>query len=454
MADIDVVHAADALPKAPAYPKPWNVGTRLLFRFSFTYLVLYSLIPLAFVSPALLRDRSLFANSQKVWTALSVWAASNVFRATGFDPTFMGSDSVLGWSQAGVIVLTALAAVAVWSMLDRKHREYATLHAWLRLVVRMALALALVFYGAQKVWPDQMPLVRPHQLLAELGSYTPPQLLWVFVGASSGYERFSGIVEVVAGALLFVPRFTTLGSLLALGALTHVLALNVFYDVNVKLFSFHLLLMALFLLSSDVRRLTDVFLFNRSAAPAVEPRVFRSRRTERAALIIQVVFGVVAVSGMLAFHHGLMPLLNVTEPSRVPYYGIWDVDDFSLDGTSHGPLLTDEIRWRRIVFDDYSTASIQRMNGAVIATRLFKDVAHGTMTINYAGDPRPELREFVGLRWRAVLHVDVISPDSLVMKGQYDGRPLTVSLRRSTRHFVLEPNQPHWILHERPVFSN
>jgi pimeloyl-ACP methyl ester carboxylesterase len=133
---------------------------------------------------------------------------------------------------------------------------------------------------------------------------------------------------------------------------------------------------------------------------------------------------------------------------------VWDIDDFSLDGTSHAPLLTDDIRWQRIVFDDYNTASIQRMNGAVIVTRLLKDVAHGTMTFNYAGDPRPELREFGGPKWRAVLHVDAISPDSLVMQGQFDGHPLTIRLQRSKLHFVLEPNEPHWILHERPVLFN
>jgi len=453
MTDINVVETPHALPEAPADRTPWNVTTRVLFRFAFVYLTFYSLIPLAFVSPALLRDRSVFVNSQKVWTAVSVFATKNIFfNTTKFDPTFMGSDSVLGWSQAGLIVLTAFIAAAVWSVLDRKHREYETLYAWLRVVVRIALALTLVFYGAQKVWPDQMQLVRPHQLLSELGSFTPLQLLWVFVGASPGYERFSGLVEVAAGALLFVPSLTTLGSLLAVVALTHVFALNVFYDVNVKLFSFHLLMMALFLLVADVRRLTDVFLFNRSVAPAIEPPLFQSRTAARAALIVQVLFGIVAISGMLAFHHGLVPVLNVIEPSQVPYYGVWDVDDFSVDGTSHAALVTDEIRWHRIVFDDYNTASIQRMNGAVIVARLLKDVAHGTMTFNYAGDPRPELREFGGPKWRAVLRVNPLSPDSLMMQGQYEGYSLTVRLERSKVHTFLEPNEPHWILTERPRF--
>lgn len=98
----------------------------------------------------------------------------------------------------------------------------------------------------------------------QLGSYTPQQFLWLFIGVSPGYERFAGCVECLDGALLFVPQLTTLAALLATMALTQVFALNVFYDVHVKLFSLHLLLMACFLLLPDVRRLADVFLFNRA----------------------------------------------------------------------------------------------------------------------------------------------------------------------------------------------
>jgi hypothetical protein len=32
-------------------------------------------------------------------------------------------------------------------------------------------------------------------------------------------------------------------------------------------------------------------------------------------------------------------------------YGIWQVDGFSVGGYRRDPLLTDELRWRRVVFD-------------------------------------------------------------------------------------------------------
>ncbi len=73
-------------------------------------------------------------------------------------------------------------------------------------------------------------------------------LLWTFMGYSKTYNLFTGLVEFTAGALLFIPRLSTLGSLLSVGALANVLLLNLSYDVPVKLYSFNLLLMGLFLM--------------------------------------------------------------------------------------------------------------------------------------------------------------------------------------------------------------
>jgi uncharacterized membrane protein YphA (DoxX/SURF4 family) len=304
--------------------------------------------------------------------------------------------------------------------------------------------MTLIAYGAQKVWPVQMPPPHPHQLLGELGSYTRNQLLWVSVGASPGYERFTGSMEVLAGTLLFVPQLATLAALLAILVMTQVLALNVFYDVQVKLFSFHLLLMALFLLLPDLRRLRD-FLLNRATQAHEPSRLFRSARVAQIASGAQIVAGAIAVAAIVPFFHTAAEALNDT--SRVPYYGVWDVDDFSLDGLSHPPLVSDDARWQRLIFDEFGTASIQRMNGAVIIVGRQWDSGHGTMTLTYRGDARSSTPA-----WKAVLHADSTSPDALQLQGQLNARPLSLRLRRSTMRFTLEPYETHWVLRERPDF--
>jgi uncharacterized membrane protein YphA (DoxX/SURF4 family) len=430
----------------PAERRAWRTTTLILFRLAFVYMPLYLVIPLlGIVSQPLLHTRSVVIAAQRIWTPLSAWAANALFRARQFDPSFYASDSVLGWALAGLLALIAVVGAVIWSALDRKRRNYDGLHAWLRLVIRLVLGMTLIVYGAQKFWPAQMPLIRPHQLLGELGSYSRSQLLWVFVGASPGYERFTGSVEVLAGMLLFVPQLTTLAALVATLAMTQVVALNVFYDVQVKLFSFHLLLMALFLLIPDLQRLRD-FALNRPTVAPEPPRLFQSARAARITSVAQIIVGAVATASIVPFSHTAAQIMNVSDISRVPYYGVWDVQDFSLDGISYPPLISDETRWQRLVFDDYFTASIQRMNGRVIVARLLKNPADGTMTLTYAGDARSDIS---GAKWRAVLHADTTSHESLVLQGQLNGRALSLRLQRSTIQSALEPYETHWVLRER-----
>ncbi len=49
------------------------------------------------------------------------------------------------------------------------------------------------------------------------------------------------------------------GALVCLGDWIHVFALNVTYDVPVKPLSFHLILLSLFVLAPDLKRLADFF---------------------------------------------------------------------------------------------------------------------------------------------------------------------------------------------------
>jgi hypothetical protein len=98
------------------------------------------------------------------------------------------------------------------------------------------------------------------------------------MAASRTYVLFAGLAEVLGGALLFVPRLATLGALICAANLTNVLMLNS-YDVPVKLYSFHLLLKAVFLLAPDVPRLAALLMFNRRVDPGRPQRLFAMTRS-------------------------------------------------------------------------------------------------------------------------------------------------------------------------------
>ena len=105
------------------------------------------------------------------------------------------------------------------------------------------------------------------RLIAPYGDFSPMGVLWAFVGASPAYTMFTGIVEVVGGALLLFRRTATLGAIVSAGALLNVFVLNMCYDVPVKLYSFNLLLMSVFLISPDMSRIANVLVLNRPTQP-------------------------------------------------------------------------------------------------------------------------------------------------------------------------------------------
>src|SRR4029079_8818976 len=104
----------------------------------------------------------------------------------------------------------------------------------------------------------------PERLLEPYGESSPMGLLWTFMGYSLPYNGFTVAAGVVRVFLLFLRRTTTLGALIVSAVMVNVVMLNFCYDVPVKLFSSHLLVMAGILTIPDLRRLAGVLVFNRS----------------------------------------------------------------------------------------------------------------------------------------------------------------------------------------------
>lgn len=204
----------------------------------------------------------------------------------------------------------------------------------------------MVAYGTIKVIPLQMPAPGLTRLLEPFGNFSPMGVLWYSVGASRAYEMFAGCAELAAGILLFVPGLATLGALVCLLDVIQIFVLNMTYDVPVKLFAFHLILMSLMLLAPEASRLANVLVLNRTANPSAQPTLTRGRRANWVALAVQLVFGAylvgmstyAAVQGWKGYGGGA--------PTS-PLYGIWNVDEMSIDGRIRSPLITDYDRWRR-----------------------------------------------------------------------------------------------------------
>ena len=112
---------------------------------------------------------------------------------------------MFGWILAFCLLVIATVATGIWSILDRRRKDYAALHQWFRLFVRFALAGQMLNYGLDKVIPLQMPYPSLTKLVQPFGTFSPMGVLWSSIGAAPAYEIFAGCAEVFGGLLLIIP---------------------------------------------------------------------------------------------------------------------------------------------------------------------------------------------------------------------------------------------------------
>jgi hypothetical protein len=399
------------------------------------YLVLYTLpFPFTLVPVA---GTALVTPYGEFWNAAVPWVGARAFGLTITVRPNGSGDTTYNYVQVFCFAVVSLVLAGIWTLIDRRRGRGGVggLFDWLRLDIRLWLATTMITYGAVKVIQSQFPAPTLGRLLEPFGEASPMGLLWTFMGASRGYNVFTGLGELVGGVLLVSRRTTLLGALICLGVMSHVAALNFCYDVPVKLFSLHLLLAALFLAGPDLARLADLFLLNRAVAPAAIRPLFRNVWLHRTGLVVRtgylVAFLVMALVGAQASRY----LYGDLAP-RSPLYGIWEVVEFRFDGMDRPPLTTDPVRWRRVVFDSAGMITIQPMSDSLNRYLLKLDDAKKTLTLSRRTDPKAT----------SSLAYSRPEPDVLALDGTFEGRKVVARLRRvDPKSFLLLGRGFHWI---------
>jgi predicted DCC family thiol-disulfide oxidoreductase YuxK len=293
-----------------------------------------------------------FRSYGDLWTRAIQWFGSNV---VGVDASILpngSGDTTFNYVETLVDLLLAAAGATIWKVSGRWQtplvKDLVTTSA------RYFLAAMMLTYGWGKLIPVQMPEPGPDRLISSFADTSPMGLLWTFMGASKPYQMLCGFLEVLGGALLLFRRTTLSGALLSAVAMSQVLALNLCFDVPVKLLSSHLVLFALFLLAPHMPRLFS-FLLGLPAKPLpADPMPLVGRWPKRSRVVIKSVLVVLflCVPSVMSY----LQLKETLQQDKGPLHGLYSAEPSrNLNAES----------WVRVgISGGYQRIGIQRRDGS------------------------------------------------------------------------------------------
>jgi len=426
-------------PTTQEATRDWTLAERFGFRLVLVYVVLYT-----FPGPIHELYGTDFISKPwgAMWDAIVPWFAAHVLRlAHPLDLSPSGSgDRLVDWLYIPAQLALAVIVATVWSLIDRRRRSHQKLFAAFTIYLSLTLARTMFSYGFDKVIPNQFSPMDPAKLTQYIGEASPGGFAWSFLGFSVPYEVFAGAAETLAASLLLFRRTRTLGALIGTAVLTNVFMLNMSFDIPVKQYSAHLLLMCVFLAALDRERLIDLFLRGRATAAPSHVELFTTRRSRIVAWVAGVaVSGWIIGSTFYSEYRGLYEFGRLSP--RGPLYGIFEVEEFVKNGAVQPPLLTDATRWRRFATNKFS-ALVRFSTDSSARFGLRTDTLKRMATLARGPD---------STKWVRLAYV---FPDSmhLALAGRIAGDSVEMKLRRRPESsYLLVSRGFHWV-NEVPYF--
>ena len=304
-------------------------------------------------------------------------------------------------------------------------------------LLRYFLAWVMLSYGLSKVFPLQFPVMGPDRLLHSYGDSSPMGLAWTFMGASPGYQMFAGAAEVVGALLLLFRRTSLLGALIITGVMTNVFAMNMSFDIPVKLYSFHYLMLAVLVALPDLPRLVGLFVANVPvAARDIRPFWFASRQWRWTLGVAKIALMLAIIGTGIDSRVEQMRTRGSWAPAN-PLKGLYRVQSFVfLDIEPNTNTPPDSLRWLRVGLNPPGSATVQFADGKTVRLRMRLDEEHSTLALfdrSFLEPPSDPLQ------------YELINDDSIRITGLFENRPIEVMLRRDESEALFTTRGFRWI---------
>jgi hypothetical protein len=214
------------------------------------------------------------------------------------------------------------------------------------------------------------------------------------------------------------------------------MVVNYCFDVPVKLLSTFLVVMCLFILVRDNRRLINFFFKNKEALPSnISPHRFRARwknitlTTIKYLLVAYVVLGDFVRAVQSAGQFG-------DTAKKPPLYGLYTVESFVRNKDTLPPLTTDTSRWNKLIISYPGNAAVKLMNDSMKYYSFKPDTVKHKIVVNIYADT---LHKYT---FTYVLQ----KPDIMALSGKWKQDSLQIRLRRlDEKKFLLLNRSFHWV---------
>ncbi|HEY4061637.1 MAG TPA: hypothetical protein VGM30_07040 [Puia sp.] len=427
------------MDQLPGVSPTWTASQKITFRFSAVFFLLYVLLNPNGVVPGF---DLLYEIYIKPLHSLIPWIGHHILHLSYPITVFTNGSGDTTYDYVIILLIVVLAVIGcgIWTILDRRRNGYRTLQYWLLVIVRYYLATTMIQYGMVKVIKLQFPEPGLSRLLEPYGNSSPMGLAWTFIGYSKGYNYFAGIAETLAGVLLLFRRTTAFGAFLAFIVGANIMAMNYCFDIPVKLLSTMIVIMALFVLSENIRNLFSLFFLHATVRlQSAKPPAIRKRAWFLTGRILKILFVAYVLIGTTSDAILATSKYGETAP-KVAMRGVYYVKTFIRNGDTIAPLQTDTTRWKQLLLDgspSYGYASIRVMNDSSKGSYVFKpDTIHHTLVLYRGVDTTKKY--YFSYRFP--------KKDSLVLVGSWKGDSVQISLQQYDRqNFLLVRRGFNWI---------
>jgi hypothetical protein len=192
--------------------------------------------------------------------------------------------------------------------------------------------------------------------------------------------------------------------------------------------------MALFIAAPDLRRLANLLVLNRRVEPVEPYRLFARPWLHRTSLVLRTLL-IASLAGYLLYGAYQARKEYGDLAPRSPLYGVWNVDEFAVDGVVRPPLLSDTLRWRRMTFEYPGFVAVQPMNESSRRVMYLLKLDKGKMTLTRRGDKQ----------WQSTFSYQQPQPGFLTLEGTLDGQKIRARLSRQDSSFLLVNRGFHWV---------